>query len=64
MKSRWWIASSLVLALALLFQAGCGGPAELPTNDAPDEVVDDLMTGDEGLEGGGTGAGDTQNVDP
>ena len=52
MKSKWWVAASLMVGLGLLFQPGCGKQPQLSTEASPDEPIDDLMTGDETLEGG------------
>ena len=53
MKSRWWIAAFLLLALALLVQPGCDTAAELPMEATPEmeDPAAGLPTpGEEGME--------------
>ncbi len=40
MKSRWWIAATLLLGLGLITQGGCGGAPDLPTEDTDTTSVD------------------------
>ena len=56
MKSRWWIAASFLLALALVFQPGCDTAAELPSQASPDEALEDPAAGTEDPMGSSQGA--------
>lgn len=41
MKSRWWIAASLLFAFGSVVQTGCGKSADLPTESVEPEPVQD-----------------------